>query len=326
MTPGVTTRSAATINVAVVAGLHVAAAALLVGGQLWGGAALGMVAFAYSRGLLHALDADHLAMIDGSTRKLLGERRNPAGVGLAFSLGHSTVVLVAGVAVVLGAAWVRDAIDPETNLAFVLGSIGATVSALYLLAVAAANTPTLVAALQGSDAVGHAHDLRPRGWWGRLLSAPLSRVRHAGHVYLFGLLFGLGFDTASTIAVLMLTASASLAGVPAVALLCFPLAFAAAMTLGDSINAQVMLHVYTAADSAARRRLNIGLLVISIVSAIVVALATLTALVGEWSGAPVPEFDTTVFGWTLAGLAVLGAAWLGWLRLTGRHRTPGRAH
>ena len=329
MNTGATTRTATTVTIAVVAALHIAAAALLVGGQLWGGAALGMVAFAYSRGLLHALDADHLAMIDGSTRKLLGERRNPGGVGLAFSLGHSTVVLVAGVAVVLGAAWVRDAIDPETNLAFVLGSIGATVSALYLLAVAAANTPTLVAALRGSDAVGHSHDLRPRGWWGRLLAAPLSRVRHAGHVYLFGLLFGLGFDTASTIAVLMLTASASLAGVPPVALLCFPLAFAAAMTLGDSINAQVMLHVYTAADTAARRRLNIALLIVSIVSAVVVAVATLTALVGEWTGAVVPEIDTTVFGWTLAGLAALGAVWLAWLRLANRPphpRTAGRAH
>ena len=149
---------ATTVTVAVVAALHAAAMALFLAGQLWSGAALGMVAFAYSRGLLHALDADHLAMIDGSTRKLLGERRDAGGVGLAFSLGHSTVVLVAGVAVVLGASWVREAIDPDTNLAFVLGSVGATVSALYLLAVAAANTPTLIAALRGAPAVGHSHD------------------------------------------------------------------------------------------------------------------------------------------------------------------------
>lgn len=312
---------ATTVTVAVVAALHAAAMALFLAGQLWSGAALGMVAFAYSRGLLHALDADHLAMIDGSTRKLLGERRDAGGVGLAFSLGHSTVVLVAGVAVVLGASWVREAIDPDTNLAFVLGSVGATVSALYLLAVAAANTPTLIAALRGAPAVGHSHGLAPRGWWGRLLAAPLSRVRHAGHVYVFGVLFGLGFDTASTIALLMLTASASLAGVPTVALLCLPLAFAAAMTLGDSINAQVMLHVYTAADTAARRRLNVALLVVSIVSAVVVACATLVGLVGEWTGASVPEFDTTFFGWALAALAAGGAAWLGWLRLT-RHTHP----
>ena len=309
-------------NVAAVAALHVAALTLFLGGHLLGTAGLAMIAFAYSRGLLHALDADHLAMIDGSTRKLLGEQRNPAGVGLAFSLGHSTVVLAAGVAVVLGAAWVREAIDPDTQLATVLGSIGAGVSAAYLLAVAAANTPLLVAAVRGADAVGHTHALAPTGWWGRLLMTPLSRARHAGHVYAFGLLFGLGFDTASTISLLMLTASASPAGVPPVALLCLPLAFAAAMTLGDSINAHVMLRVYTAAETSARRRLNIALLIVSITSAVLVAGATLTGLVGAWTGIAVPEFDTTWFGWGLAALAALGALWLGWLRFLARRAGP----
>lgn len=297
-------------TLSVVGGLHVLALLLLLGGGLWSGLGLGMVAVAYSRGLLHAIDADHLAMIDGSTRKLLGEGRNPAGVGLAFSLGHSTVVLGAGVAVVAGATWVRAAIDPDTYLALVLGTIGASASAVYLFAVAAANTPMLVRALRGCDSQGHAHT-SPHGW-ARVLSAPLSRVRHAGHVYLFGLLFGLGFDTASTIAVLMLTAAGSFAGVPPLALLAFPLAFAAAMTLGDSTNATIMLKVYSAADTVARRRLNIVLLTVSIVAATAVAAVTVVGLIGAWGLVSPPEIDTTWLGWGLAGVAVLGGLWL-WL-------------
>ncbi len=302
------------VSLVVIIGLHVLAAGLVMIGHLWSGAALGMVIFAYTRGLLHAMDADHLAMIDGSTRKLLGEDRNPNGVGLAFSLGHSTVVMAAGIAVVVGAAWVRDAIDGETALATILGTIGASVSALYLLAVACANLPLLIAAIRGSGETAHTH--APRGWAARALAAPLSRVRHAGHVYLFGLLFGLGFDTASTISLLMLTAAGAVAGVPPVALLAFPLAFTAAMTLGDSTNSEIMLRVYTAANTSARRRLNITLLVVSILSAVAVATVTLTELTGEWTGIQVPVVDTTGWGWALAALAFGGALWLGWLRLS----------
>lgn len=302
-------------SVGIVAGLHVIAIALLLGGHVVTQLTLGFVLFAYTRGLLHALDADHLCMIDGSTRKLLGEHRDARGVGLAFSLGHSTVVLVAGLAVVVGAAWVREAIAPDTNLALMLSSIGASVSALYLLGVAASNTPLLVAAVRGRHTGPHS---APRGWWARLLAAPLAKVTHRGHVYLFGVLFGLGFDTASTIALLMLTASGSLAGVPPVALLGFPFAFAAAMTLGDSINASIMLRVYTeAASDVRRRRLNIALLAVSIASAIAVGAVTISSLAAEWTGVQVvPEIDTTFWGYALALLAASGALCL----LLGRRR------
>lgn len=306
-------RRAHLVTVLVVAGLHVVAATLLFAGHALAGVTLGAATFAYTRGLLHALDADHLCMIDGSTRKLLGEGHNPRGVGLAFSLGHSSVVLAAGVAVVVGAGWVRTAIDPDSGLASTLGTIGGSVSALYLLSVAAANLVLLVRVLRsGRAATGHTH---PTGWWARVLQAPLSRVRHAGHVYLFGLLFGLGFDTASTIAVLMLTTAAALtSGASVITLLGLPLAFAAAMSLGDSINADIMLRVYSTANTRALRTLNIALLVVSIVSALAVAGVTLTALVSGWAGLQVTEVDTTTWGWALAGLAALGGLWLVWQR------------
>lgn len=285
-------------TILVVAGVHALAVVLLVVGHTAGAVPVALAGFAYTRGLLHSLDADHLCMIDGSTRKLLGEDRNPNGVGLAFSLGHSTVVLVAGLAVATGATWIRAALDPDSRAATVLGLTGAAVSATYLLAVAAANVPNLT----------HHHGLEgPRGPWARLLTRPLSHVRHAGHIYLFGILFGLGFDTASTISLLMVTALATTAGSSPLVLMALPLAFTAAMTLGDSVNANLMLTVYTRAAQATRARFNTIVTAISIGCAVLVATGTALEIASEVTGREIAELDTAPVGWGLVALAVTGA-------------------
>ncbi|MDY3678435.1 MAG: hypothetical protein SOY87_05400 [Eggerthella lenta] len=284
-------------TILVVAGVHALAVLFLVIGHASGAIPVALAGFAYTRGLLHALDADHLCMIDGSTRKLLGEKRNANGVGLAFSLGHSTVVLVAGLAVAMGASWIRTALDPSSRAATILGLTGAGVSAVYLLAVAAANVPNLT----------HHHDLQgPKGPWARLLTRPLSHVRHAGHIYLFGILFGLGFDTASTISLLMITALATTSGASPFVLMALPLAFTAAMTLGDSVNANLMLHVYTSAAASTRARFNTVVTAISICCAVLVATGTALEILGEVTGREVASFDTEPIGWGLVALAVLG--------------------
>ena len=269
------------VSLVVIIGLHVLAAGLVMIGHLWSGAALGMVIFAYTRGLLHAMDADHLAMIDGSTRKLLGEDRNPNGVGLAFSLGHSTVVMAAGIAVVVGAAWVRDAIDGETALATILGTIGASVSALYLLAVACANLPLLIAAIRGSGETAHTH--APRGWAARALAAPLSRVRHAGHVYLFGLLFGLGFDTATEIGLLVLAGGAAAFNLPVYAILVLPVLFAAGMCLMDTTDGILMNGAYGWAFLKPVRKVfyNLTITAISVAVALIIGTIELVGVVAE---------------------------------------------
>lgn len=284
-------------TILVIAGIHLLALVLLIAGRACGAVPFALAAFAYSRGLLHALDADHLCMIDGSTRKFLGEGRAPEGVGLAFSLGHSTVVLIAGFAVASGAAWIRNIVGAESGAARILGLIGAGVSASYLLAVAAANVPNL----------SHHHGSHgPKGPWARLLSKPLSKVRHVGHIYLFGILFGLGFDTASTIALLMMTALATMSGSAPLVLMALPLAFTAAMTLGDSVNANLMLYVYTSAQEATRARFNTIVTAISILCALVVASATLMEIVSEATGRPLPALDTTPIAWGLLALALGG--------------------
>lgn len=298
------------VTIVVVLAIHVLAAVLLLAGHAAGAIPPALAGFAYTRGLLHALDADHLCMIDGSTRKLLGERRNPNGVGLAFSLGHSTVVLAAGAAVVAGASWVSTVLDTESRQAQVLGLIGAGVSALYLLAVAAANIPNLTQ---------HHDHTEPTGPWARLLTKPLAHVRHAGHIYLFGILFGLGFDTASTISLLMITALATLSGSSPIVLMALPLCFTAAMTLGDSVNANLMLHVYSHAAASTRARFNTVVTAISIGCALLIASATTLDITAAVTGRAAPELDTAPIGWGLVALAVVGTALIAVLRQTRVH-------
>lgn len=320
---------------AVVLALHVVGLGLLSVGVAAGAAGavtVSVAAIAYFRGLVHSYDFDHVSMIDNSTRKFVGEGRDPASVGLAFSAGHSTVVLLSGMLVIAGAGIVRTALDESSGVAQVLGIVGLSVSGLYLVLVAVTNLATFVrsARLKRALRVDPAleidlHDLTPRGPAARVMTAPLRRIRHPRHVYLIGLLFSLGFDTSSQIGLMILTAGAALAGAPAISLLCLPILFAAAMTLGDTVNGLMMLKMYTAAHTDPRRKINYNLLVtgVSILSGLVVGVIAIATLLG-YSGvdlgvvSAVAEANTEYAGFGLAALfAVIGvAAWLLWRRAT----------
>ena len=308
----------------VVAVLHVVAFALLAHGVGAGGTGLAASAvIAYTLGLRHALDADHLCMIDNSTRKFVADGRPSAAVGLAFSAGHSTVVFAASVLVLAGVGWVSGALDEGSSLRGTLGVVGATVAATYLLAMAMTNTPVLVRAWRslragGSEPEGH----HLRGGISRLLATPLAGVRRPWQIYLFGLLFGLGFDTASSVALLILATGAS-AGAPLAGLLALPLLFAAAMTLGDSLNAFLMVSMYTSAHRRRRARYDVVITSVSIAAAVAIALITYAQLgvdLGidldplrwvagidtEWAGAGLLVFFAVV-GAVAALLAAAGA-------------------
>lgn len=274
-------------TVAVVAFLHGLGLVLLALGLASGSAGLAASAVvAYSLGLRHALDADHIAMIDNSTRKFVAEGRRSAAVGLAFSAGHSTVVLVAAGLVIGGWGWIGSTIDDASPARFWLGVVGATVAATYLAAIAVTNLPVLARAwgdLRRSDPTGHA----PHGGLSRLLLAPLAKVRRPWHVYAFGLLFGLGFDTASSVAVLVL-ATGLPAGTAPLVLLSLPLLFAAAMTLGDSLNGYMMLRMYSSAQRRRRARYNVVITAVSIAAALAISLLTFAGLATDlglhWPG------------------------------------------
>lgn len=271
-----------------VAGLHAAAAALFLAGSAAGGEplAIGLVLTAYLAGVKHSYDVDHLAAIDNATRKFVAEHKDPVSVGFAFSLGHSSVVMLAGVLLVAGVSLVgRMIMAGATTGNLLLGLIGGGVSGLFLLAMGLFNGSAFVRTVRLSRSMRHGSrvpDAEPAGggFVARLLTRPLARVERPRHIFLIGFLFGLGFDTATTIGLLIMATAASFAGVSPLALLALPLAFAAAMTLCDTVNGVVMMRMYRSALADPRRKLVFNAVVtgISAVSALFIATLTLVGV------------------------------------------------
>lgn len=272
---------------------------------------------AYGAGLKHSYDWDHISAIDNSTRKFVSEGRSPAGVGLAFSLGHSLVVTLAAVLAVVGAGFMQGAFADGSPANRVLGLIGTGVSDGYLLLLGVYNGVSALR-LRRASAVrrpGPAEE-EPTGLVTRLLRAPLRRVRSPRDIFVIGFLFGLGFDTATTIGLLLLAVSVSAAGIPLVTLLALPVAFTAAMTLCDTTNGLGMMRLYSSAlqQSERRRRFNLVVTSVSAVSALFIAVLTLGAFVHELLGLTDP-----VTTWLAevdlghAGLALVGVFALIWL-------------
>ena len=225
---------------------------------------------AYLLGVRHAVDADHIVAIDNTTR-LLRERREPAGsVGLWFALGHSSVVLIACSLFALG--W-----RPSSAATAGLGQWGPLFSGAFLLFIALVNA-RIVCDLWGSR---HSPGAVPgtlvaRGFVSRVLRRHWSLIRRPRQMLLVGFLFGLGFDTATSVGLLLLSAGASQ---PAYAFIALPLIFAAGMTLVDSIDGVAMDRAYGWADSEARRyRYNLTVTAVSVLAALSIGILTLARL------------------------------------------------
>ena len=194
------TRLAATFGA--VAALHAAAVALLFGGTAAGGEplAIGLVLTAYLAGVKHSYDWDHLAAIDNATRKFVAEHKDPVSVGFAFSLGHSSVVVLAGVLLVAGVSLIGGVFMAEGTAGnLLLGLIGSGVSGLFLLAMGLFNgsafvrTVKLCRGMRTGAMVPYAGSAGG-GLVARLLARPLARVQRPRHIFLIGFLFGLGFE------------------------------------------------------------------------------------------------------------------------------------
>ena len=285
-----------TAAVVVIAALHLVGLGLLTSNVLTapaGAVIIGAAGLAYVRGLVHSFDFDHISMIDNSTRKFLAEGRRPVSVGLAFSTGHATVVILTGILAVSGVEVIKAALDEGSSAARILGIIGLSVSGLYLLLVAIANLAAFLAAfrlrrqLQRNPQLQISlEDLMPRGPAARVMTAPLRRVKHPRHIYLIGFLFALGFDTSSQIGLLVLTGIAAMAGASAWSLLALPFLFAAAMTLGDTANGLMMLKLYESAHDDPARKLNFNLIItgVGIISALTVGIVGTATLLTEQAG------------------------------------------
>lgn len=319
-----------------VAALHVATLVLMMSGSsaAMQPLGLGLVVTAYMAGIKHSYDWDHLAAIDNSTRRFVARGSDPVSVGFAFSLGHSSVVFLTGLLLVMGATSIGELMIPDSGGNKVLGLIGGGVSGLFLLVMGLFNGSAFFSAMKiylKVRAGGRIRDceLETKGLIARLLTRPLSKVERPRHIYVIGFLFGLGFDTATTIGLLVLTTTATLAGVSPVALMALPLAFTAAMTLCDTANGFSMLTMYKAAVQNPLRKLGFNALItgISAASALLISGLTLTGLVNEAF-----ELNDPITTWLrgidlgdtgLMLVAVFATAWIA-STITGRRKNQSR--
>jgi high-affinity nickel-transport protein len=237
----------------------------------------------------HAFDADHISAIDNVTRKLMQEGKRPVGVGLFFSLGHSTIVVALTVLIAAAAVAVQN-FDTLKNIG---GLIGTAVSALFLFLIAAINVVILVDIYRTFREVRHGgqyndmsldESLNKRGLMGRFFRPLLKATDHSWKMYPVGLLFGLGFDTATEVGLLGIAATTAGQGVPVLAILIFPALFTAGMTLMDTTDSILMLGAYGWAFVKPIRKLyyNLNITLISVVVALVVGgLEALSILATE---------------------------------------------
>ncbi|HEY4834103.1 MAG TPA: HoxN/HupN/NixA family nickel/cobalt transporter [Bradyrhizobium sp.] len=249
---------------------------------------IGTAVLAYSLGLRHAIDADHIAAIDNVTRKLMQDRKRPVAVGFFFALGHSTVVVFASLAVALTANTLSDKLASYREIG---GIVGTSASALFLFLIAIANLIVLrgvyrtIRLVERGDSVTEEDIdalLQQRGWLARLFRPLFRFVSQSWHLYPLGLLFALGFETASEISLFGLSAQASNA-VSSWSLLIFPALFAAGMTLVDTTDGVLMLGAYGWAYRNPMRKLfyNLTITSVSVLVAVVVGGVETLGLIAD---------------------------------------------
>jgi len=284
-------------------------------------ALVGLGFVAYMFGLRHAFDADHIAAVDDTVRYLQQKGTRPLGVGFYFSLGHATVVFALALAIVFAAAAIKQAL-PALHGA---GSIvGASVSGAFLWLVGFLNFLVLLDILKAfrKTRIGkhsHAHLetlLAQRGFMNRLFGGRLRRViNHSWQMYPLGLLFGLGFDTATEIGMLAMTAGASAGDMPVLAVLSLPLLFAAGMTVMDTTDGILMTKAYDWAFVNPLRKVfyNITITALSVVVALAIGTIQLAQVLigffnlkGPFVGA-VAGLDFGMLGYMIVGIFLV--AW-----------------
>ena len=285
---------------------------------------VGIGVTAYTLGMRHAFDADHISAIDNTTRKLMAEGKRPLSVGFWFSLGHSTIVFALAFLLSIG---VKSLAGPVRNgssgLHQVTSWIGTLVSGSFLYVIAALNVVILFGIVKvfremrtGSyDEQALEEHLNNRGLMNRFLGRVTRRIEHPRQMYPVGVLFGLGFDTATEVALLVLAGGAAGAGLPWYAILCLPILFAAGMSLLDSIDGSFMNFAYGWAFSKPVRKVfyNITITGLSVAVALIIGTIELGGLLASQlnlSGAFWNWFENiniNLLGFVIVGLFV--ATW-----------------
>ena len=285
---------------------------------------LGTALLAYAFGVRHAVDADHIAAIDNVTRKLMQSGKRPISAGFFFSLGHSSVVVAASLMVVLAVNSLQARFEHFKEIG---GIIGTGVSAFFLIAIAAANIFILMGVWRMFNAVRHGERLveeelnlllARRGFLGRLLRSLFGMISRSWHMYPLGILFGLGFDTATEIGVLGISATQGSQGLPLASVLIFPALFTAGMSLVDTTDGVLMVGAYGWAFVNPIRKLyyNLTITLVSIVVALLIGGIEVLGLMrdklglegGIWTQVGIANDNFGTLGYVI--IAVFVVCWL----------------
>jgi high-affinity nickel-transport protein len=315
--------------VAVITGLHLLGWITLVAfvapqnfplGEKTLGVGVGLTA--YTLGSRHAFDADHISAIDNTTRKLMNDGQRPLSVGFFFSLGHSTVVFSLALLLSIGVKAVVGPVEDDSSaLHHYTGLIGTSVSGFFLYLIAAINIIILVGILRvfaemrrGTyDEAALEKQLNQRGFMNRFYGRIMKSITKPWQMYPVGLLFGLGFDTTTEVALLVLAGTSAAAGLPWYAILCLPILFAAGMSLLDTIDGSFMNFAYAWAFSKPVRKVyyNITITALSVAVALIIGTIELLGLLAQqlnWSGGFwdwIGGLDLNILGFIVVGLFVL---------------------
>lgn len=279
---------------------------------------------AYTLGMRHAFDADHIAAIDNTTRKLMHDGKRPLSVGFWFSLGHSSVVFALSLLLSLGVrALIGPVKDDNSKLHHYTGLIGTTVSGSFLYLIAAFNIVVLFGILKVRrkmrdgefDEAALEDQLNNRGLMNRIFGTVMKSVTKPWQMYPIGILFGLGFDTATEVALLVLASSSAAAGLPWYAILCLPVLFAAGMSLLDTIDGSFMNFAYGWAFSKPVRKVYYNLVItgLSVGVAFLIGTAELLSILQSqlnlggafWNW--IAGLDLNTIGFVIVGLFI--ATW-----------------
>lgn len=287
---------------------------------------VGLGITAYTLGMRHAFDADHIAAIDNTTRKLMADGQRPLSVGFFFSLGHSSVVFLLALLFAFGLRSITGQVEASSStLHQTTGIIGPLVSGSFLLLIGLFNLAILVSIVgvfrrmrRGDlDEAELREELVGGGIMTRVFGRATRTIRRPGQMYPLGFLFGLGFDTATEVALLFIAAGAALSGLPFYAILCLPILFAAGMSLLDTIDGAFMQFAYGWAFAAPVRRIyyNMTITGLSVFVALFVGGVELLAVFadrfhltgGLWD--VVAALDLNTLGYIVVALFVV--TWLG---------------
>lgn len=285
---------------------------------------LGTALLAYGFGLRHAVDADHIAAIDNVTRKLMQEKKRPVSVGFFFSLGHSTVVVLASMGVALATSAMKGSFDHYKEIG---GIISTSVSALFLFVIALMNLIILRSIYKawrhvraGGTYVEDDFDmlLADRGFLARFFRPLFRLITRSWHMFPMGFLFGLGFDTATEIALLGLSASQASQGLSPWAIMVFPVLFSAGMSLVDTLDGHLMLGAYGWAYMKPIRKIyyNMTITLVSVVVAIVIGSIEALGLISgklDLQGPVWTVVGTLNDNFGTLGYIIIGIFLLSWL-------------